>query len=81
MNQRVLREMVTQGMMRVADSLLGEQPVPAVLVYQLLERLPSHRLDVDAVRRRTEMACAACPDNTHLLAAFLRLLRSRLRFR
>jgi hypothetical protein len=50
--------------------------VPTGLVYQLLERLQSHRLEVDAVRSRTETACAACPDNIHLLAAFLRLLRS-----
>jgi hypothetical protein len=50
--------------------------VPAGLVYRLLERLQSHRLEVDAVRSRAETACAACPDNIHLLAAFLRLLRS-----
>jgi hypothetical protein len=76
MNQRDLRELVTQDMIGVADSLLGEQAVPAGLVYQLLERLQSHRLEVDAVRSRTERACAACPDNIHLLVAFLRLLRS-----
>jgi hypothetical protein len=50
--------------------------VPAGLVYRLLERLQSHRLKVDAVRSRAEAACAACPDNVHQLAAFLRLLRS-----
>jgi hypothetical protein len=76
MNQRDLRGLVAQDMIRVADSLLGEQVVPAGLVYQLLERLLSHRLEVDAVRSRAEAACAACPDNIHLLAAFLRLLRS-----
>ena len=76
MNQRDLRELVTQDVIRVADSLLGEQPVPAGLVYRLLERLQSHQLEVDAVRSRAETACAACPDNIHLLAAFLRLLRS-----
>ena len=75
MNQRDLRELVTQDMIRVADSLLGEQVVPAGLIYQLLERLQSHRLEADAVRGRAEAACAACPD-IHLLAAFLRLLRS-----
>jgi hypothetical protein len=43
------RDLVTQDMIRVADSLLGEQVVPAGLIYQLLERLQSHRLEVPPV--------------------------------
>jgi hypothetical protein len=74
MNQRDLRDLVVRDTLLLADNLLSAPPVPAGLVYQLLEALHARRLEPNSVRSLIERAFAAC-DFIYLKVAFLRLLR------